>query len=85
MDDEAAQVTPDGDGLAKPVSFEAKYGGRQRRGLVLGGGGVYFVASRHIGRLCYRLSSRLGRAEAIRRSGRFDLACTSIGRGLGAS
>lgn len=32
------------DGLAWPKSFEAKYGAGKKRGLVLGGGGVYFVA-----------------------------------------
>lgn len=35
---------PAHDGLAKPVSFEARYGAGSRRGLVLGGGGVFFVA-----------------------------------------
>lgn len=37
-------MTPESDGLAKPISFEAGYGAGKGRGLVLGGGGVYFVA-----------------------------------------
>lgn len=32
------------DGLARPISFEARYGAGDRRTLVLGGGGVVFVA-----------------------------------------
>ena len=32
------------DGLALPISFEARYGAGYRRSLVLGGGGVVFVA-----------------------------------------
>lgn len=43
-DDNVAQLDPNSDGLAKPVSFEAKYGADKRRGLVLGGGGIFFVA-----------------------------------------
>ncbi len=39
-------VTPDPENaaLAKPISFEARYGAGKKRTLVLGGGGVYFVA-----------------------------------------
>jgi len=33
-----------GDGLAKPVSFDARYGAGVERSLVLGGGGIVFVA-----------------------------------------
>ena len=32
------------DGLARPISFTARYGARIRRGVCLGGGGLYFVA-----------------------------------------
>jgi len=35
---------PANDGLARPVSFDAGYGSGRKRGLVLGGGGVFFVA-----------------------------------------
>ena len=34
----------DGDGVARPISFEARYGAGLDRALVLGGGGVVFVA-----------------------------------------
>lgn len=39
-------VTPDpeSEALAKPISYDAKYGVGKKRTLVLGGGGVYFVA-----------------------------------------
>lgn len=33
-----------GDGLAKPISFDARYGAGKSRALILGGGGIYFVA-----------------------------------------
>lgn len=32
------------DGLARPFDFDAKYGAGARRGLVLGGGGIFFIA-----------------------------------------
>jgi NTE family protein len=37
------EVTHD-DGLARPIAFDARYGDAVERGLVLGGGGVVFVA-----------------------------------------
>lgn len=41
-----AQAEPDpaSQALAKPISFEARYGEGKKRTLVLGGGGIYFVA-----------------------------------------
>ena len=35
---------PDSDGLARPIDFGATYGAGHRRAVVLGGGGVVFVA-----------------------------------------
>jgi NTE family protein len=45
-----------GDDLAVPVSFAARYGAGHRRSLVLGGGGIVFVAwlSRYLGELARR-------------------------------
>ncbi len=39
-----AAADPQNEALAKPVSFEARYGEGKQHALVLGGGGVYFVA-----------------------------------------
>ncbi len=36
--------SPEDDGLAWPISFDAQYGAGLKRTLVLGGGGLYFVA-----------------------------------------
>lgn len=43
-DEEQVLPDPASVALAKPISFEAKYGAGKKRTLVLGGGGVYFVA-----------------------------------------
>ena len=37
-------AVPEQDGLARPISFEAKNGAGRKRALVLGGGGIFFVA-----------------------------------------
>ena len=44
-----------GDGLARPISFEARYGAGCRRAVVLGGGGVVYVA--WLGAYLHRLAS----------------------------
>jgi NAD(P)-dependent dehydrogenase (short-subunit alcohol dehydrogenase family) len=41
---DSGAVIADGDGLAKPISFDARYGAGVDRCLVLGGGGIVFVA-----------------------------------------
>lgn len=38
------QYVPVDDGLALPIDYDAKYGAGKKRALVLGGGGIYFVA-----------------------------------------
>ena len=45
------------DGLARPRDVDARYGAGVRRGLVLGGGGIVFVA--------WQLGSLLGAAQAV--------------------
>ena len=40
----AVELDPANEALARPISFDARYGEGAGRTLVLGGGGVYFVA-----------------------------------------
>jgi NTE family protein len=40
----ATAAADSGDGLARPFAFAARYGAGRDRALVLGGGGIYFVA-----------------------------------------
>jgi NTE family protein len=61
------------DGLAKPISFEARHGAGYRRSLVLGGGGVVFVAW---------LTGYL--TELARRGVRVDAADRIVGTSAGA-
>jgi NTE family protein len=61
------------DGLALPISFEARYGAGHERSLVLGGGGIVFVAW---------LAGYLG--EIARRGIRVDDADRIVGTSAGA-
>jgi len=38
------EYVPVDDGLARPIDYDARYGAGKKRALVLGGGGIYFVA-----------------------------------------
>jgi NTE family protein len=40
----ADESAPAADGLARPIDFDARYGAGANRGLVLGGGGIFFIA-----------------------------------------
>src|SRR5579864_5775702 len=66
-------MPPVDDGLARPISFEARYGAGYGRSLVLGGGGVVFVAW---------LTGYL--SELARRGVRVDDADRIVGTSAGA-
>ena len=59
-------MSPADGGLAAPISFDARYGAGHRRALVLGGGGVVFVAwlSAYLGELARR-GVGVGEADRI--------------------
>lgn len=56
----------DSDGLAVPIDFRANYGAGNRRALVLGGGGIFFIAWQvSYLRELHRRGVDLGRATAV--------------------
>ena len=70
------------DGVALPVSFEARYGAGRGRGLVLGGGGIVFVAwlAGYLGELTRR-GVALDQADRIVGTSAGSILATTIAAG----